>query len=314
MTNEELLSLNNGKKFDIVLMNPPYGVKSQKQSSTLHFQFAEKCLSISKKQVSIMPNKLMTTTSNSYDKCKKAFDNYLVSVDEVDSTMFPDTRMQNVGIYVFDENKNGNIKYYMLNGDIKEINSLLDIGSRFDEYEEKIFNICKNDKPNYNPFVVGHKKNKEPEILNKICDEYINRKHWGDKEYFLLTNMANGSMNATFISRISGQIIKGASKLKQALMDRKGARCNIMVFDTERAANMCKQTLINSYVLRFLLYRMQDTQDMTTRVWQVVPDVDWEDERVRNDETLLELCGCPKDKCKEYADYCKEVIEKVDNK
>ena len=36
--------------------------------------------------------------------------------------------------------------------------------------------------------------------------------------------------------------------------------------------------------------------------------------KVKTDEGLLEVCGCPKDKCKEYAEYCKKVIERVDNK
>jgi hypothetical protein len=33
---------------------------------------------------------------------------------------------------------------------------------------------------------------------------------------------------------------------------------------------------------------------------------------VKTDEGLLEVCGCPEDKAKEYAEYCKEIIEKVD--
>ena len=51
-----------------------------------------------------------------------------------------------------------------------------------------------------------------------------------------------------------------------------------------------------------------------SRVYKYIPSINWEDPRVKTDEGLLEVCGCPKDKCKEYADYCRKVIEEVDNK
>ena len=33
---------------------------------------------------------------------------------------------------------------------------------------------------------------------------------------------------------------------------------------------------------------------------------------VVTDEGLLEVCGCPKDKCKEYAEYCSKYMEEFD--
>ena len=53
---------------------------------------------------------------------------------------------------------------------------------------------------------------------------------------------------------------------------------------------------------------------MYARIYRCITDINWEDPRVKTDEGLLEVCGCPKDKCKEYAGYCKKIIEKVDNK
>lgn len=49
-------------------------------------------------------------------------------------------------------------------------------------------------------------------------------------------------------------------------------------------------------------------------VLYIIPDINWEDDRVKTDEGLLEVCGCPKDKCKEYANYCKKIIAEVDKK
>ncbi len=53
---------------------------------------------------------------------------------------------------------------------------------------------------------------------------------------------------------------------------------------------------------------------MTARVYKYIPDIDWSDPRVVTDEGLLEVCGCPKDKCKEYAEYCKNYMEEFDKK
>ena len=33
---------------------------------------------------------------------------------------------------------------------------------------------------------------------------------------------------------------------------------------------------------------------------------------VMTDEGLLEVCGCPKDRCKEYAEYCRKYMEEFD--
>ena len=48
------------------------------------------------------------------------------------------------------------------------------------------------------------------------------------------------------------------------------------------------------------------------RVYKYVPAIDWEDERCLTDEGLLEMCGCPKDKAKEYAEYVKNYVEERD--
>jgi len=49
MKNEDILKENGGKKFDIVLMNPPF------QGATLHLQFIEKCIEVSENTIAICP-------------------------------------------------------------------------------------------------------------------------------------------------------------------------------------------------------------------------------------------------------------------
>ena len=48
MKNEEILEMNNGNKFDIVLMNPPY-------DRDMHLKFIDKCINICEKLVNISP-------------------------------------------------------------------------------------------------------------------------------------------------------------------------------------------------------------------------------------------------------------------
>ena len=67
-------------------------------------------------------------------------------------------------------------------------------------------------------------------------------------------------------------------------------------------------------MLRFTIYRLQDDQQMFIRVYKYIPAINWEDDRVKTDEGLLQVCGCPADKAKEYAEYCKKIIEAVDKK
>ena len=53
MTNEEILKLNGGKKFDIVLMNPPY-------ARDLHIDFLQKAVDVCNKIVVIEPGQWLT--------------------------------------------------------------------------------------------------------------------------------------------------------------------------------------------------------------------------------------------------------------
>ena len=120
-------------------------------------------------------------------------------------------------------------------------------------------------------------------------------------------------MNGKWISGNSGKIFDNLDDLINYGIESKAAVKNIMSFKTIKEAENCKIALQNN-ILRWVLYKIQDDQGLTSRLYKYVPDIDWSDDRVKTDEGLLEVCGCPKDKCKEYADYCRKVIEEVDNK
>lgn len=313
MKNEEIVKMNKGKKFDIILMNPPYG-SDKSGDRYLHFKFVNKCLEFSDKQVVIMPVRMFKSDNKIYNQFKEKYDPSLISIEEVKSTLFEGTHMENTAIYYFNKSKKNNdiiiIKYE--NGQVDHKKSLFDL-SRFTDYEKEISKyLYRETKPNYTDLKVRDvriKKDKEKltEFLNKELPKRLNKK------VYLLTNLANGGMNGKWISGNAGQIFNNQKDLIEYGIKSKGAAKNIMQFDTLKEAENCKIAL-NNNVLRWILYKVQDDQSITSRIYKYIPDINWEDNRVKTDEGLLEVCGCPKDKAKEYAEYCKKVIEKVDNK
>ena len=322
INNNELLNMNSGKKFDVVLMNPPYGSVG---GDTLHLKFVDKCLNIADYQVTVMPFAFVTKAKHKPSKkYKEKFSPYLSEVEEVNSNEFAGTAMHNVGIYVFgDETKDINIKY--VNSQNETLTSLLD-KSEFNDYEQCIINMLtgRGQLPILN---IGRADKRKKELVGMTTDEIdaflinkVKRNTLSIKTYLdnectiLLVNVANGGMNGRAISSKNGQIFTKYNEVEQFFINAKvSSGYNAIVFDSKKAAENCKIAIQNP-LLRFTIYRLQDDQNMYARIYKCITDINWEDPRVKTDEGLLEVCGCPKDKCKEYADYCKKIIEKVDNK
>ena len=123
-------------------------------------------------------------------------------------------------------------------------------------------------------------------------------------------------MNGKFFTPKNGQIINVKENLIEYIYNINDVSngYNTIILDSIHEAENIKIALQNS-LMRFLLYRLQQDQRMTAnKCYKYVPAIDWSDDRVKTDEGLLEICGCPKDKCKEYAEYCKKIIYEVDRK
>ena len=308
MKNEEILKENNVKRFSVILMNPPYGSCSARTSPHLHLEFTNKCLNIADEVISIFPDRLITSTSRKYDKYKKYFDERLESIEQIKAYEKFDIKVGSVGIFTFRNNKSNNIEIIDLEGNKETINSLSEKTNKFTEYENKIFEYCKVDKPNFNPFrPIGYDKK---EGLEKFCYKYINKRWSNNNKVFLTTALANGGMNARFIFGNTGIICHDNNELKDLMIKHRGACCTIMTFNSIKEAENCRDAMKRP-LLRWVLYRSQDDRTLRRKVYKYIPDIDWSDDRVKTDEGLLEVCGCPKDKCKEYAEYCKKIIEEV---
>ena len=307
MKNKEELEKNTGvKHFDICLMNPPYGT-NESGNKDIHFKFVSKCNQISNKNIVIMPFRMFIATNNKFDNYKNEYQSILQSVEQVDPTVF-DLQLSSAAIYEFD-NVNGNnnhIKINLINGTEKNIDSLLDFTYyEINEYEQTILKYLDN-KGNVNYHLVGAagKKGRQEDFIK---GQY--KKKFNPDDVLLITNFSY-SGETKFMSSKTGQIFraKDAEKCDYAM---KGYRSVILKFKTFEEAENCKIAL-NNPALRFGLSKLKDCQDISKRMRRYIPNIDWSDNRVRTDEGLFEVCGCPKDKCKEYAEYCKKIIDEVD--
>ena len=128
-----------------------------------------------------------------------------------------------------------------------------------------------------------------------------------------MVNIANGGMNGSFISSKNGLIFNHINDLINLFIERSNSTgYTIVILNSKKSAENCKIALQNP-LLRFTCYKTQIDQNMTiNKVYKYVPAINWEDERCLTDEGLLEMCGCPKDKAKEYAEYVKNYVEERD--
>ena len=303
-------------------MNPPYGSVG---GDTIHLKFVNKCLDFASTQVVVMPFKFVTKIYHKpAKKFKEKFSPYLSEVEEIDSKCFIGTAMYNVGIYVFgDETQNIDIKY--VNSQNETLPSLLD-KSEFTVYEKEIISYLDNQGPQEIVWAGGNRKlkselqkisveNHKDFLKKKIIDSCKNLKQQlNTYKSGLIVNNSNGKMNGKAFSSKSGQIFNSYKEFENFFIQRNvSSGYNVILFNSTKAAENCKIALKNP-LLRFTCYRLQDDQNMLRIVYKYIPAINWEDPRVKTDEGLLEVCSCPKDKCKEYADYCKKIIEEVDSK
>ena len=315
--------MNNSKHFSVCIQNPPYGSRG---GDTRHLRFVDKCLDLAETQIVIMPFTFVTKIHHKpAKKYKEKFSKYLSEVEEVDYKCFIGTTMPNVGIYVFgDETKYIDITYF--NSTSETLTSLLD-KSNFTNYEKEFIQYLENQGTQLPILNIGrvdkHKKELigmtsgeiDAFLINKIKHNTLPIKKYLDSGCaILLVNVANGGMNGRAISSKNGQIFTKYNDVEHFFINAKiSSGYNAIVFNSKVAAENCKIAIQNP-LLRFTIYRLQDDQNMYSRIYKCITDINWEDSRVKTDEGLLEVCGCPKDKCKEYADYCRKVIEEVDNK
>lgn len=315
----------NKKKFDICLMNPPYGMRTD----TIHLKFVDKILDICDKEIVIMPFKFITKDHNCYKKYKESnkWNNKLSDVEEIDSKLFIGTAMENIAIYTFDNKDQINIK--TINGKYDQRLHQITDYKETSEYDDEILKYLYNDhisnnivwgggfgSNNKNKFIrQGYSENEAEELVkNEILKNCKNIKKLNKNVYLILSHVINENY-PKYYTDSSGLIFKDIKDIEaHALKYKYGKGFEIMGFNSYKEAQNCKDAL-NRPLLRFGLINAHPGLDVVPRKsYRYVPDIDWSDKRVKTDEGLLEVCGCPKNKAKEYAEYCKKIIDEVNKK
>ena len=315
--NEKILKYNDMKKWDVCLMNPPYGTSG---GDDIHYRFTEKCVNMCDTTICVMPFALIKKNTGKNLEYKKVFNDTLVYAEELSGDIFNDTTQNNVGIYIFNQHNSNNITIKYITGEMYDYDNIPD--DVFTTYESNIVDIFK--KLNTQNIIwigyLGHmdvyaksrkiENNESAKIfrIKEYCKKLTNNK------YYLVVNAFNGAMNATYYNNTTtGIIYNNIYDIEQMLCNRLVTNgYNFIVFNKEIEANNCKIALHNN-VFRFILSKLQVDQSMVIKnCYQYIPNIDWSDPRVVTDEGLLEVCGCPKDKCKEYAEYCRKYMEEFD--
>jgi len=304
MNNKEILDMNNGKKFDICLQNPPYGDKG---ANNIHLDFINKCKDISKEVIAIIPISFVLRNSGQFKKYKKDWNSYLYNIEEVDSSLFKNTNMQNLGIYQLNKDKCNKLIINYLNKNTEIIDGILNKNySNFSNYEENIIKYIKKDRNIYKIF--GYTGNEDKYTF----DEYLNSKLKRLNKIVLICSSMGDKNNPQYYNSNLGQIFNHHEFIDFVLNNKKRTFITLD-FNDKKSAENCKIALKNP-LLRFALLRSQTDRHINKLQYSYIPDINWSDDRVKTDEGLLEVCGCPKDKCKEYTEYCKKIIEEVDKK
>ena len=315
--------LDNGLKnmtFDYIVGNPPFGSVG---GDTLHL----KCLDLVynkfiKKMFIIMPWGFVTKDTRSFKKYQIKFAPKLQYVKEIAGNNFEGTAMPSAAIYEFTNEETETTILEDLSGNKTEKSDLTNV-SLFTPYEEEIIKYLENQG---SQFIIGcGGTNKRQKELNKIpesewnnflknniiksCESIKNEKY----NSYLIVCARNGGMNGIAINSQTGKIFNSYETILNYFIEQFVSNgYNVLCFNSNKSAENCKIALQNP-LIRFTIYKTQiDNALYANKHYKYVPAINWEDERCLTDEGLLEMCGCPKDKAKEYAEYVKNYVEERD--
>lgn len=311
------IKFNKMPHFDVTIMNPPYGSTG---GNILHINITNDIKQHSNLTISLFPITFVTKVNNEkLVDIKKDFSTNLVSVKEISAKVFENTWMPNVGIYMIDNNKQSKNIHIELQDKTFDVQSLNDIKT-FNDYEEEFLQkISENGMQEFigdfgrlNCWKISgeDKKITLKRIVPKICEKYKQR--LCGKVYVMTNTYIPVGQGIAFTQKL-GKIFTNYDDVIEFFIENPYSRgTNLFIFNSvNEAQNFI--TAIKNPVLRFTIYKLQDDQNLTKRIFKYIPAIDWKDSRVVTDEGLLEVCGCPTNKCKEYAEYCKNYMEKVDN-
>lgn len=311
----------NNTKFDYIVGNPPFGSVG---GDTLHLKCTDMVYDkFNKKMIIIMPFGFVTKDTRSFKKYQEKFAPKLQYVKEIAGNNFEGTHMPNVAIYEFTNEETDTTIIEDITGDKTEKTDLTNV-SKFTAYEEEIIKYLESQGQQLIKWAGGHDhctkrslnkrgifdENKITQLINETIIKNSQHLYQYNSKTFLMVNVANGGMTGSFISSKNGLIFNNINDLINLFVERSNSTgYTIVILNSQQSAENCKVALQNP-LLRFTCYKTQIDQHMViNKVYKYVPAINWEDSRCLTDEGLLEMCGCPSDKAKEYAEYVKNYVE-----
>lgn len=275
--------------FDIIIGNPPYGEKDIGDRQ-FHYKITESLLEkYNDKMIIVMPGRIASSVDNRFDHYKKVF-TCLSSMVNVGNPFIGFANV-NVDIFTFE---NHNVDKVNIRG--KEYKSLFDI-TPFSDYENQFMNKIKSDYAKTHWHFMGYDKTK----YNSILDDYS-----------FSVNRENGAMNGNFFSNVLiNEPVKNKNTMVKFLKNYNVVRK--AVFSSNNKDEMINlKNAMKRALLRFGLIHMQEDQNMALKVFEYIPNIDWNDVKTQTDEGILEMVGFSKEKAEEYAKYVKDYMDKVD--
>lgn len=272
-------------KFDIIVGNPPYGMRTD----YIHLMIMNTALKFcTDKLVFIMPSKPITKQLSSewYNMFKNAVCN---RVEVMDKGVFRGTNMDNTSIFYCDRNEKPENYCKKLDVD-KVIYNMIDSDAHrlflkmFDEIEQMYITI---------PY--GSKENKDKEIENV----YIKTK---EDKFYLNVNRAGG-FGAKWLSGTLEKVDILTKDDEIEFSKKHTKKKNIIECPTKEYGYNLKNLMVNGLVLRYALWLTQTNQNIANPQFKYVPDLDYTN--IHTDEELLSVCGFTPEEIEKMMDYLK---------
>ena len=266
MKNEEIVEMNNGKKFDIILSNPPY-------SKGLGEKFLLKYIDIADKIISVQPlTWLLTLKQNKKltNKIDKIYANFYTfngfayfdaGIDGQMAIQYIDNKKEHKILLNNNEYKKcEDIKIYDYDNDLKKIGQIKD---KFTDFVWDHRKVSSKDNINNNlycikiPQIRGHIK---PDKKNKYTEDFFTVISKNDK--FLVDKLQRGKW----------ENIKGVKNKNN------NENCVCLAFNTEYELNNFISYLKSDFCRMFLLIAKTNINQWSNRCLSSVPWFDFSDE------------------------------------
>lgn len=279
--------------YDIVVGNPPYGVRKKGSTADLHYKIFKTSLDVCSDKLSfIMPSKPITQQLEDkwYNVFKKAV---CTNIETVGKEMFPNTTQDNTAIFYCDRKANPEDYCKKLDVDDRIYDAISDEGRLFIDKMSK-FN------PKTISFYYGSRKTIDEEI-ERVTETLK------DDKYYLNVNRAGIKPGEGVSQWISSVLEKTGILTKDEEIDfcKEHTKKKVLLEcpNKEYGENL-KSLMINGFVLRYSLWLTQTNQAIYQAQYKYVPDIDYT--IIDTDEKLLSECGFTSDEIEKVMNYLKD--------